>query len=82
MINMLKIPMTDAGLLIIENEIRSVLAQAESNTLIDGGWSVSTPPVLSIPETMRAQRAAGVFVIRARLAGAIRFVDIEIYLSV
>lgn len=82
LINMLKVPMTDAGLLIIENEIRSVLAQAEANTLIDGGWSVSTPPIMSIPETMRAQRAAGVFVIRARLAGAVRSVDIEIYLSV
>lgn len=79
---MLKVPMTDLGLLVIENEIRSVLARAEANTLIDQGWTVSTPPVNSIPETMRAQRAAGVFVIRARLAGAIRFVDIEIYLSV
>ena len=82
MINILKIPMTDAGLLIIENEIRSVLAQAETNTLIDSGWTVSTPPVSSIPATLRAERAAGVFVIRARLAGAVRFVDIEIFLSV
>ena len=79
---MLKVPMTDFGLLIIENEIRSVLAQAQANTLIDAGWTVATPPVMSIPETMRAQRAAGVFVIRARLAGAVRFTDVEIYLSV
>lgn len=81
-INVLKIPMTDAGLLIVENEIRSVLSQAESNNGIDRGWSVTTPPVSSIPATLRAQRAAGVFVIRARLAGAVRSVDIEIYLSV
>lgn len=81
-INVLKIPMTDAGLLIVENEIRSVLSQAESNNGIDRGWSVTTPPVSSIPATLRAQRAAGVFVIRARLAGAIRSVSIEIYLSV
>lgn len=82
MINVLKIPMTDPGLLIIENEIRSVMAQAESNGLVDTGWTVSTPPVSSIPENLRAQRTAGVFVIRARLAGAVRKVDIEVYLSV
>lgn len=81
-INSLKIPMTDVGLVIVENEIRSVLSLAESNQLIDRGWTVSTPPVLSIPETLRAQRAAGVFVIRARLQGAVRFVDIEFFLSV
>lgn len=81
-INVLKIPMTDPGLLIVENEIRSVMAQAQANNLIDRGWTVSTPPVSSIPENLRAQRAAGVFVIRARLAGAVRFVDLEVYLSV
>lgn len=81
-INSLKIPMTDAGLLIVENEIRSVLSLAESNGLIDRGWTVQTPPVLSIPETLRAQRAAGVFVIKARLQGAVRFCDIEFFLSV
>lgn len=81
-INSLKIPMTDPGLLIAENEIRSVLTLAESNGMIDSGWTVQTPPVLSIPATLRAQRAAGVFVIRARLAGAIRSVSIQFYLSV
>lgn len=81
-INSLKIPMTNPGLLIVENEIRSVLAQAESNGLIDRGWNVQTPDVLSIPATLRAQRAAGVFVIRARLQGSIRSVDLEVYLSV
>lgn len=81
-INSLKIPMTDAGLLVVENEIRGVLSQAQANGLIDQGWRVTSPAVLSIPENLRAQRAAGVFVIRARLQGAVRFVDIEFYLSV
>lgn len=81
-INSLKIPMTDPGLLIVENEIRSVLSLAESNGLIDRGWTVETPPVLSIPANLRAQRAAGVFVIRARLQGSVRFVDLEVFLSV
>lgn len=82
MINTLKIPMTNPGLLIIENEIRAVLAQAETNGLIDRGWTVSTPDVLSIPENMRAQRIAGAFVFRARLAGSVRRVQINGFLSV
>jgi hypothetical protein len=82
MINTLKIPMTNPGLLMIENEIRAVLAQAETNGLIDRGWQVSTPDVLSIPENMRAQRTAGVFVFKARLAGSIRRVQINGFLSV
>lgn len=81
-INSLKIPMTDPGLLIVENELRAVMTLAQSNGLVDSGWTISTPPVLSIPETLRAQRAAGVFVIRARLQGSIRSVDVQIFLSV
>lgn len=81
-INSLKIPMTDSGLLIVENELRAVMTLAESNGLIDAGWTITTPPVASIPANLRAQRAAGVFVIQARLQGAVRFVDIQIFLSV
>lgn len=81
-INSLKIPMTDAGLVIVENEIRAVMSLAQSNGLVDRGWTVSTPSVLSIPETLRAQRAAGVFVIRARLQASVRSVDLNVYLSV
>lgn len=82
LINSLKVPMTNAGLAIIENEIRSVLSQAESNGLIDRGWTVNTPDVSSISPTLRAQRIAGVFVFRARLAGSIRKVQINGFLSV
>lgn len=81
-INSLKIAMTDSGLLIVENELRAVMTLAESNGLVDAGWTISTPPVASIPATLRAQRAAGVFVIRARLQGAVRSVDVQIFLSV
>lgn len=82
MINTLKIPMTNPGLLMIENEIRAVLSQAEANGAIDRGWTVSSPDVLSIPENLRAQRIAGAFVFRARLAGSIRRVQINGFLSV
>lgn len=82
LINSLKIPMTNPGLAIIENEIRAVLSLAEANGGIDVGWRVTTPDVLDIPATLRAQRTAGTFVFRARLAGSIRKVIIEGYLSV
>lgn len=82
LINSLKVPMTNPGLAIIENEIRSVLSQAEANGLIDRGWSVTTPDVSTISPNLRAQRTAGVFVFRARLAGSIRKVIINGFLSV
>ena len=82
LINSLKIPMTNTGLTIIENEIRAVFSQAEQNGLVDRGWTVTTPDVLSIPENMRAQRAAGVFRVQARLQGAVRSVDLDIFLTV
>lgn len=80
--NLLKVPMTNAGLVIIENEIRSVLSQAEANGLIARGWSVTVPDVLDIPVTLRAARTAGVFQFRARLAGSIRKILVEGFLSV
>lgn len=80
--NLLKVPMTNAGLVIIENEIRSVLSQAEANGLIARGWSVTVPDVLDIPVTLRAARTAGVFQFRARLAGSIRRVLVNGFLSV
>ena len=82
LINSLKIPMTNPGILRIENEIRSVLSQAEANGAIDRGWTVSSPDVLSIPANLRAQRVAAVFVFRCRLAGSIRKVEINGFLSV
>lgn len=82
LINSLKVPMTNPGLNMIENEIRTVLAQAVQNNGIDRGYTVTVPDVLDIPETMRAQRTAGTFVFRARLAGSIRRVQLNGFLSV
>ncbi len=82
LVNTLKIPMTNAGLVVIENEIRSVLSQAEANGAIDRGWSVTVPDVLEIPVNLRALRTAGVFQFRVRLAGSIRKVIINGFLAV
>lgn len=82
LINSPKVPFTNPGLVTIENEIRSVLALAQGNSAIDTGWTVQTPDVLSIPENQRAQRIAGPFRFRARLAGSVRKVIIEGTLTV
>jgi hypothetical protein len=76
LINSRKIPYTDAGAVIIENEIRSVLAQAQANGGIDQ-YTVTSPRVLSIPEMQRNQRVMGDFTFDARLAGAISVVVIR-----
>lgn len=82
LINTLKVPMTNRGLVIIENEIRSVLSQAQANGLIDRGWSVVVPDILDVPVTLRAARTAGVFQFRCRLAGSIRRILVNGFLSV
>lgn len=76
LINSRKIPYTDAGAVIIENEIRSVLAQAVANNGIDQ-YTVQSPRVLSIPEMQRASRTMGDFTFDARLAGAVSVVVIR-----
>lgn len=76
LINSRKIPYTDAGAVIIENEIRSVLAQANANGGIDQ-YTVTSPRVLSIPEMQRAARIMGDFTFDARLAGAVSVVVIR-----
>jgi len=76
LINSRKIPYTDAGAVIIENEIRSVLSQAQANGGIDQ-YTVVSPRVLSIPEMQRAARVMGDFTFDARLAGAVSVVVIR-----
>lgn len=68
-----KIPMTQAGTVVIESEIRSVLSQGETNGLIADSpkYTVTSPNVLAIPEVERARRVMGDFKFSARLAGAV-----------
>lgn len=77
LINSLKIPLTNPGLLIIENELRAVLSLAQSNGLIDAGWTVQTPDVLSITPNDRANRIARTFLFTARVQGAVRSIEIR-----
>jgi len=74
--NLLKVPYTRNGFLIIESEMRSVLSQGEANGLYDSGWNVISPDPLTIAASQRIQRIAGNFTFTARLQGSVRVVTI------
>lgn len=67
-----KIPMTNAGAMIVEAEIRSVNTQGIANGGIADSPQpvVISPNVLDIPEVQRGQRTMGDFLVQFRLAGA------------
>lgn len=75
LVNTRKISYTDQGFTIIENEIRSVFAQAIANGGIDT-YTLNIPKVLSIPENVRAQRKLETITFDARLQGAVSTVRI------
>lgn len=74
-----KIPMTQAGAMIIEAEIRSVLSQGVANNFIADApaYTVRSPDVLAIPEVQRGQRVMGDFTFSFRLAGAVHKVIVR-----
>lgn len=76
LVNLLKVPYTRNGFLIIESEMRSVLSQGQANGLYDAGWTVTSPDPLTIAANQRIQRIAGDFLFTARLQGSVRVVTI------
>lgn len=76
LVNLLKVPYTRNGFLIIESEMRSVLSQGQANGLYDTGWTVTSPDPLTISANQRIQRVAGDFLFTARLQGSVRVVTI------
>ena len=79
LINKKKIPYTRAGFVLIENEIRSVLAQGVQNGGIadDTPYTVISPDPLATPQMIRNSRSAETFQFEARLAGAVSKVIIR-----
>ena len=79
LVNTKKIPYTQAGVTIIENEIRRVLAEGITN----GGLApnpqptVSVPNVLAIDPNLRATRTLEGITFEGRLAGAVHFVKVR-----
>lgn len=70
---------TRSGFTLIENEIRSVLAQGVQNGGIadDTPYTVISPDPLTIPQMTRTARVADGFRFEARLAGAVSRVVIR-----
>lgn len=78
LVNLRKIPMTQAGATIIENEIRGVLKEMEANGgLVVGSSSVTAPIVANIPFNDKVLGKMGTFVFRAIYQGAVRQVIIN-----
>lgn len=75
-VNLDKVPFTDPGGTMIENEMRSVLSQATTNGGVDG-YTVRVPKVLEVPTNQRAAREFGNCTFEARLAGAMSKVIIR-----
>lgn len=76
-----KVPYTDAGASMLMSAVRGVLAQAETNGLIDGSdpsfpVSVTCPAVADVPAAQRANRIAPTITFQARLQGAFNSVSI------
>ena len=78
-----KIPYTQAGAMIIESEIRSVLSLGVANGGIADApaYQVQSPDVLNIPEVQRGQRVMEPFRFQFRLAGAVHRVIVRGQLS-
>lgn len=74
-----KIPMTQAGAMIIEAEIRSVLSQGVANGGISDApaYQVQSPDIVNIPEVQRAQRVMGDFKFQATFANAAHRVKVR-----
>ena len=84
LVNLPKIPFTDAGIAIIENEIRAVLENAEGTGLLadDPKYTVTVPKATDVSETDRANRILPDVTFTARLAGAIHKVTVQGVVSV
>ncbi len=83
-VNLPKIPYTDAGVAIIENEIRFVLNDAIDKDVIadDPEPTITVPKVLDVSANDRAARLLPDVKFTARLAGAIHKVEIQGTVSV
>lgn len=79
MVNTQKIPYTNAGIAIIEAEVRAQLSEGiRNNFLADSPAPViSVPDALSVDPNLRATRTLEDLSFEARLAGAIHFVSIR-----
>ncbi|NIQ06866.1 MAG: DUF3383 domain-containing protein [Candidatus Korarchaeota archaeon] len=79
LVNLPKIPYTNAGIAIIESEIRAQLQEAVESGVIDGEQdiTITTPKISEISSTDRANRVLPAITFEAKLAGAIHKTTIK-----
>jgi hypothetical protein len=77
----LKIPYTNPGIALIENQVASALQQGQNNNGLAPGWSVFGPNVNSVPAADKQNRVLNGVGFNATLAGAINTVNIQGYVS-
>lgn len=76
-VNVEKIPYTQAGIGIVESAIYGVLSLAQSNGLLASGWTVTSPELSTISSANKANRILPDIKFAATLAGAIQTVTID-----
>ena len=76
-VNVEKIPYTQAGIGIVESAIYGVLSLAQSNGLLASGWTVTSPELSTISTANKANRILPDIKFAATLAGAIQTVTID-----
>lgn len=77
-----KIPFTNAGIGLLEAEVRAQLQDAENRGLIDSGWTVTAPKASAVSAINRANRVLPDLKFSARLAGGINKVVVDGSVSV
>ena len=79
LVNLPKVPYTDAGIDVIVNEMEAVLKRAIDQAILDGGrpFSVTRPKINDIPFNDRATRVLNGLKFNGYLAGAIHEVKIN-----
>lgn len=76
-VNVEKIPYTQAGIGIVESAIYGVLSLAQSNGLLASGWTVTSPAIADISAVNKANRLLPDIKFAATLAGAIQTVTVD-----
>lgn len=84
LVNTKKLPYNSAGLSVIENEIRAVLAEAIANGFIADNPApvIKVPNVLSIEPNLKALRTLEGIEFNATLAGALHKVSVLGFVSI
>lgn len=80
--NNLKVPYTNQGIALIENQIAAALRQGQDNQGIVAGWTVFGPDVNDVPTADKKSRTLNGVGFTAELAGAINKVNIRGFLTV